>query len=73
MKVTETAAGTPVIESTKEEYDAYLERQVQREMDMSVAKFTDAYLAGKIDSAHPASGYLVGLLQLGQNGQRPAS
>jgi hypothetical protein len=73
MNVTYTAAGTPVIESTEEEYAAYLERQVQREIGMSVAEFTEAYLAGKIDHAHPAAGYLVGLLQLGQNGQRPAS
>jgi hypothetical protein len=70
MNVTHTAAGTPVIERTPEEYAAYLERQVQREIGMSVAEFTDAYLTGKVDHTHPAAGYLVSLLRIGQNGHK---
>ena len=42
MQVTYTDAGTPVIDRTPEEYAAYLERQVQREMGMSVAEFMGA-------------------------------
>ncbi len=37
MQITYTAAGTPVIERTPEEYAAHLEREVQREIGMSVA------------------------------------
>jgi hypothetical protein len=56
MKVTYTDAGTPVIERTVEEYEAHLERQVQREVGMSVAEFTKAYLAGKLDCAKRRTG-----------------
>jgi hypothetical protein len=68
MKVNYTDAGTPIIEQTEEEYNAYVERQVQREIGMSAAEFTEAYMSGKIDHSHPSSGYLVGLLRLGHNG-----
>jgi hypothetical protein len=37
---------------------------------MSVAAFTAAYLAGKLDDADPAVGQLVGLLRIGQNGHK---
>lgn len=73
MIVTETAAGTPVIERTKEEYAAYLERETQAAIGMSVAEFTDAYLAGKLDHADPAVDELVGMLRIGQNGRTAAS
>jgi len=64
-----------VIEESSEEYEAYVERQVHREVGMSAAEFTEAYMSGKIDHSHPSSGYLVGLLRLGQNGNghRPVS
>jgi hypothetical protein len=73
MKVTETAAGTPVVERTKEEYAAYLERQVQREIGMSVAEFRRAYAVGELDDGDVAVDYLVSLLRIGQNGQSPAA
>jgi hypothetical protein len=73
MKVTYTAAGTPVIDRTPEEYAAYLERQVQREMGISVAEFKRAYAAGELDDADVAVDYVVSLLRIGQNGQSPAS
>jgi hypothetical protein len=73
MEVTETAAGTPIIDLTQEEYDAYLERQVQREMGMTVAEFTEAYVAGRIDDAHPAAEYLAAKLRIGQNGHKAAA
>lgn len=73
MKITETDTGTQIVERTPEEYAAYLERQVQREMGMSVAEFTRAYAAGKLDDADVAVDYLVSLLRIGQNGQSPAA
>jgi hypothetical protein len=69
MIVTETAAGTPIVERTPEEEAAYLERQVQREMGMSVAEFTRAYLAGEFADMVPDVDDIVGLLRIGQNGQ----
>jgi len=73
MQVTYTAAGTPVIERTPEEYAAYLERQVQREMGMSVVEFKRAYAAGELQDGDMAVDYLVGKLRIGQNGQSPAA
>jgi hypothetical protein len=73
MQVTETAAGTPIVERTPEEYAAYLERQVQREMGMSVAEFIEADTAGKLDHTDVAVDYVVSLLRIGQNGQSPAA
>jgi cytidylate kinase len=73
MKITETAAGTQIVERTPEEYDAYLERQVQREMGMSVAEFERAYAADELDDADVAVDYVVSLLRIGQNGHQPAS
>ena len=72
MKVTYTDAGTPVIERTVEESEAHLERHVQREVGMSVAEFTRAYTAGKLDDTDVAVDELVGLLRIGQNGHRAA-
>jgi hypothetical protein len=71
MKITYTDAGSPVIEMTAEEEAEYLERETQAMVGMSVAEFTEAYLTGKIDHSHPASGQLVGLLRIGQNGHHP--
>jgi hypothetical protein len=70
MQVTYTAAGTPVIDRTPEEYAAHLERQVRKGTGMSVAEFTAAYIAGKLDDADPAVGPLVSLLRIGQNGHK---
>jgi hypothetical protein len=73
MIVTHTAAGTPIIEFTEEEEAAYLERQVQREMGMSVAEFKRAYLAGELDDMVPDVDDIVGLLRIGQNGKNGRS
>ncbi len=73
MSVTETAAGTPIVERTPEEYAAYLERQVQRELGMSVAEFKRAYAAGELEDGDVAVDYVVSLLRIGQNGQGPAA
>jgi len=73
MKITETAAGTPVVVMTAEEEAAYLERQVQREMSMSVAEFTQAYLAGEFDDMVPDVDDIIGLLRISQNGQSAAA
>ncbi len=73
MQITYTAAGTPVIDRTPEEYAAYLERQVQREMGMSVAEFKRALAAGELDIGDVDVFYVAGLLRIGQNGQGPAA
>ena len=73
MKVTVTAAGAQVVERTPEEEAAYLERQVQREMGMSVAEFMRAYAAGQLDDADVAVDYVVSLLRIGQNGHSAAA
>ncbi len=70
MKRSETEAGTPIIEFTPEEYDAYLEREVRRGVGMSREEFVRAYSAGELDDADAAVGELVGLLRIGQNGHR---
>lgn len=72
MKITVTAAGTQVVERTAEEEAAYLERQVQREMGISVAEFERAYAAGELDDADVAVDYVVSLLRIGQNGHKAA-
>jgi len=73
MNVTHTAAGTPVIDLTPEEEAAYLEREVQSAMGMSVAEFIRAYSAGELDDADVAVDEMVGLLRIGQNGNKAAA
>ena len=70
MQVTYTAAGTPVIDLTPEEYAAHLEREVRKATGLSVAEFTRAYLAGELDDADVAVDEMVGLLRIGQNGHK---
>jgi hypothetical protein len=73
MIVTHTAAGTPVIELTPAEHAAYLEREVQSAMGMSVAEFVKAYLAGELEDGDVAVDEMVGLLRIGQNGHKAAA
>ncbi|MGD0455981.1 MAG: hypothetical protein ABSB69_20540 [Solirubrobacteraceae bacterium] len=73
MKITETAAGTPVIDLTREEYDAHLERETQSAIGMTVAEFTRAYTAGELEDGDVAVDYLIGLLRIGQNGHKAAA
>jgi hypothetical protein len=71
--VSETSAGSPVVEMTAEEYAAYVEREVQRAAGLSAEEFRRAYLAGELDEADPAVSDLIGLLRIGQNGHASAA
>jgi hypothetical protein len=73
MTRSETKAGTPVVDLTSEEYDAFLEREVRRAVGMTADEFVRAYSAGELDDADPAVDDLVGLLRIGQNGHRAAA
>lgn len=68
MVLSETQAGTPIVDMTAEEYEAYVERRVERAVGMSVGAFRRAYAAGELDDADPAVSELVGVLRIGQNG-----
>lgn len=66
MKIGETAAGTPVIDLTAEEYEAHLQREVRRLAGRTVAEFVRAYEADELNESDPAVTELVGLLRIGQ-------
>lgn len=70
MKVRETPAGMPMVTFTQREYDAYLQSEVRNGTGLTVAEFVRAYEAGELDDADPAVGELVGLLRIGQTGDR---
>ena len=59
----------PIVRFTPEEWAAYLERQTQREMGISVAEFRRAFAAGELDGHH-AVGYLAGKVLIGENGNK---
>jgi hypothetical protein len=68
MTSSQTPASTPVLELDSPEYEQLLEDEVRSRMGMSVAEFTQRYLAGQLDDADPDVPFLVGLLWIGQNG-----
>ncbi len=68
-----TEAGTPIIEFDEREYRAFLEREVQRGLSISVDEFVSRYQAGELDESDPDVSDLAGLLWLGQNGHRSAA
>jgi hypothetical protein len=70
MKVTYTDAGTPIIERTPEEYAAHLERHVHNAIGMSVAEFTDAYLAGELEDGDVAVDEIACMLVLHLRAER---
>ena len=72
MTRSETPAGTPVLDLDSDEYRRFLEDETRARMGMSVAEFTEKYLAGELDDVDPDVPLIVGLLWIGQNG-RPAS
>lgn len=72
MTVEETPSGTQVVDFTDQEYDAYLESEVERATSLTVAEFKSRYDAGELDDSDPAVSELVGLLRIGQNGDHPA-
>jgi hypothetical protein len=73
MTRSETDAGTPIIEMTAEEYQDFLESEARSRVGLSVAEFTERYLAGRLDDADPAVSDLARLLRIGQNGHRAAA
>lgn len=73
MTQTETSAGTPILDLDAQEYARFLEDAVRARMDLSVAEFTERYLAGTLDEADPDVPMLAGLLWIGQNGHRPVA
>ncbi|MHB8691498.1 MAG: hypothetical protein ACYDHH_09660 [Solirubrobacteraceae bacterium] len=73
MTTGETAAGTPLVDLTSEEYDAYLDREARRLIGMGATEFVRAYEAGGLDDSDPAVSELVGLLRIGQNGHPVAA
>ena len=68
-----TEAGTPIVELDEDEYRAFLEREVQRGMGLSVEEFVRRYEAGDLDEGDPDVSDLASLLWLGQNGHRVAA
>jgi hypothetical protein len=60
---------TEVIDLSFDEYDAFLAREVESGLGLSVPEFIEAYLAGALDEADPEVTRLVALLGLGQNGR----
>jgi hypothetical protein len=60
----------PIVRFTPKQWDAYLERQAQREMGISVAEFRQAYAAGELEDGDVAVDELVSLLFIGQNGNK---
>jgi hypothetical protein len=71
MFVSETSSGTPVIEMTAEEHEAFLEREVREATRLSAEEFRRRpYLAGELEEADPSVTDLIGLLRIGQNGHR---
>jgi hypothetical protein len=60
----------PIVRFTPEQWAAYLERQTQREMDISVSEFRRAYAAGELEDGDVAVDELVSLLLIGQNGNQ---
>jgi hypothetical protein len=72
MTVDETPAGTLVVDLTPEEYDAYLDREVERATGVTAAEFVAAYGRGELDDSDPAVSEMLVLLRVGQNGDRAA-
>lgn len=71
--MSETPAGTPIVDMTAEEYAAYLDSEVKRAIGMSAEEFRHAYAAGEFDDSDPEVSELVGLLRIGQNGHSAES
>ena len=58
----------PIVRFTPKQWAAYLERQVQREVGMSVAEFKRAFAAGELDTGDMDVFYVIGLLDISQKG-----
>jgi hypothetical protein len=58
----------PIVRFTPKQWAAYLEREVQREVGMSVAEFKRAFAAGELDTGDMDVFYVTGLLDISQKG-----
>ena len=58
----------PIVRFTPKQWAAYLEREVQREVGMSVAEFKRAFAAGELDAGDMDVFYVIGLLDISQKG-----
>jgi hypothetical protein len=70
-KARQDTTPAPIVRFTPEQRAAYLERQTQREMGISVAEFRRAFAAGELDNHH-AVGYLAGKILISENGRAAA-
>jgi len=73
MTRSETDAGTPVIEMTADEHQDFLESEARSRLGLSIAEFTELYIAGELDDADPDVSLLAVLTGMGQNGHRVAA
>jgi hypothetical protein len=64
-----TEAGTEVIELTEDEFQAYLEDEVQASLGVSVGQFREQVAGGTVDWDDPDAMYVAGLLSV--NGAHP--
>jgi hypothetical protein len=64
-----TDAGTPVIETTPDEYRDFLEREVRASLDISVDEFKARVARGEVDWSDPDVFYVASILGMGQNGR----
>jgi hypothetical protein len=60
----------PIVRFTPKQWAVYLEREVQREVGMSVAEFRRAFAAGELDAGDMDVFYVTGLLGISQNGHK---
>ena len=58
----------PIVRFTPKQWAAYLERQVQSEVGMSVAEFKRAFAAGELDTGDMDVFYVTGLLDISHDG-----
>jgi hypothetical protein len=73
MTRSETNAGTPVVKMTAEEYQGFLEDEVQRRLQMSVRDFERRYRAAELDDSDPDVPWLAVLTGVGQGDHRVAA
>jgi hypothetical protein len=60
----------PIVRFTPKQWAAYLEREVQREVGMSVAEFRRAFAAGELDAGDMDVFSVTALLGITQNGHK---
>ena len=63
------AERTQLLDLSREEYLAFLEREVRRALGIGVEVFVDRYRAGEYDEADPEVARLVALVGPGQDGR----